>query len=738
MVGIATWLPPCRRAVRRSRRSAPSSSACARSALRGSSAHRGSEIVRGSKRYVHRLTQTPSRKEDLDALVASLITEDAREADEGSLRASAGGDSLRTSTGSDALHESTDEKEKRESAPGARGGTKDAASSPAGSTAAGTAAGTARSTTDDAVARAPAPPTPAPIPQKILYSKEVQTESPPSPELVPTPEPLEEAPATPPRPPTPPPEELGSEFADFVHAKSAVIERVLDEDYDVLTDYTHVPTDAHDPNANALRHVHTFFDAAVLDTRSVTDMDWSSKHPELLAAGYNRQRTPTHDADGLVAVWNMHLRERPEFTFEAPTDVTSVLASPFHPTLYVGGTYSGQILLWDARQRGLPVQRTPLSFSAGAESGHCAPVYSLRMVGTAQAHHLVSASTDGLVCTWTMDMLAKPQESIMLTNPLHPRSADVGIASLDVPADDATRFLLGTEEGNVYGAARYNRAGAAAGLDTEYVYVGHAAPVTRLECHPTPRGRSAPADFSDLFLTSSMDWTSALWRSADRTRSAPQSASGYHYAHANPRIATSTRTNPLAFRGGAANAAPWTVIKPLCRFENQLDYVMDVRWHPHHPALFAQVDVAGRLEMYNLNYSCEVRRTTHAAPAPEHRDARRPRPEPRRVGAPHRHQRPARSRRHGRTRAPLRAPRVGRHAPGGCRVDRDAAGPCIGVAGGDGDALNGAERGGTAAGRAQRSSGPVGRGAGRACGSVGRGAGRACGPLRCVVNGALA
>lgn len=287
------------------------------------------------------------------------------------------------------------------------------------------------------------------------------------------------------------------------------------------------------------------------------------------------------------------------------TDVTSVRASPFHPTLFAGGTYSGQIVLWDMRQRGLPVQRTPLSFSSGAGSGHCAPVYALRIVGNAQAHHLVSASTDGLVCTWAMDMLAKPHESLMLSNPLHPRSAEVGLATLDIPSDDATRFLLGTEEGNVYGATRYDRAGAAAGLDPSFVYVGHAAPVTHLACHPTPRGRAAPVDFSHLFLTSSMDWSTALWRTADRSVHGAPSSNGYHYPHANPRIATSTRTNPLAFRSSAGNHAPWTAVQPLCRFESQQDYVMDVHWHPQHPALFAQCDVAGRLELYNLNASCE-------------------------------------------------------------------------------------------------------------------------------------
>lgn len=34
----------------------------------------------------------------------------------------------------------------------------------------------------------------------------------------------------------------------------------------------------------------------------------------------------------------------------------------FHPNLILGGTYSGQIVLWDNRvQKRTPIQRTPLS-----------------------------------------------------------------------------------------------------------------------------------------------------------------------------------------------------------------------------------------------------------------------------------------------------------------------------------------------------------------------------------------
>ena len=156
------------------------------------------------------------------------------------------------------------------------------------------------------------------------------------------------------------------------------------------------------------------------------------------------------------------MRDRPEMVFTAPNDVVSVLASPFHPHLFVGGTFGGQVLLWDARQRGLPVQRTPWAFSSGGT--HAAPVYALRIAGSAHAHHLWSASTDGLVCTWSLDMLARPQETIPLTNPMHPRSARMHVTSIDAASHDPSRFFVATDEGNVFDAQRVDRAGLQAGL----------------------------------------------------------------------------------------------------------------------------------------------------------------------------------------------------------------------------------------------------------------------------------
>ncbi len=299
------------------------------------------------------------------------------------------------------------------------------------------------------------------------------------------------------------------DFSDFVEQSSKIVERALTDTYDYMKDYRIADDASLDANGAAgsqLRMVRGFGKGdKTFANRSVTGIDWSTRYPELCVVAYNRNDQDEDAPDGLVAVWNMHLGERPEFVFHAQTDVLSVCFSPFHPNLIVGGTYSGQILIWDTRARALPVLKTPLS-----AAGHTHPVYGLKIIGSANAHNLVSASTDGTICWWMLDMLARPQETLELVNTSHPKTDEVAVTTLGLPDQETTSFLVGSEDGNVYAGNRYDRAGLKAGLNMAEVYRGHVGPVTGIDFHPLNSGGAV--DFSDLFLTSSMDWTSRLWR----------------------------------------------------------------------------------------------------------------------------------------------------------------------------------------------------------------------------------
>lgn len=161
------------------------------------------------------------------------------------------------------------------------------------------------------------------------------------------------------------------DFREFVERSTTVIERALDQEYDILANYTlsgaNGVEDDDDEYSNArgsksrrrVKEVAQFYDERWSKKRMISAINWSPKFPELVLAAYTKNPSAPHEPDGLVQVWNMHLHDRPEFVFHAQSDVLAAKFSPFHPNLIIGGAYSGQVLLWDTRAKSAPVQKNP-------------------------------------------------------------------------------------------------------------------------------------------------------------------------------------------------------------------------------------------------------------------------------------------------------------------------------------------------------------------------------------------
>uniref|UniRef100_A0AAQ6A2T1 Dynein, cytoplasmic 1, intermediate chain 2b n=1 Tax=Amphiprion ocellaris TaxID=80972 RepID=A0AAQ6A2T1_AMPOC len=340
------------------------------------------------------------------------------------------------------------------------------------------------------------------------------------------------------------------EFLSFFERGSRIVERALAEQVDVCFDYSGRDLEDKEGDLQAGAKLvlnRQFADERWTKNRVVTCLDWSPQYPELLVASYNNNEDAPHEPDGVALVWNMKYKKAtPEYIFHCQSEVMSAGFAKFHPNLVVGGTYSGQIVLWDNRSnKRTPVQRTPLSAAA-----HTHPVYCVNVVGTQNANNLISISTDGKMCSWSLDMLSQPQDSLEL---VFKQSKAVAVTSMAFPLGDVNNFVVGSEDGSVYTACRH---GSKAGI-TE-VFEGHHGPVTGLSCHSA----GGPVDFSHLFISSSFDWTVKLW---------------------------STKST-----------------RPLYSFEDSCDYVYDSMWSPTHPALFACVDLSGRLDLWNLNNDTEV------------------------------------------------------------------------------------------------------------------------------------
>jgi len=345
-------------------------------------------------------------------------------------------------------------------------------------------------------------------------------------------------------------------FRVFFDRATRITERAIysSEPTEIFNDYAGNRTDveSEDKRGAKLSLNRYFFDEKWSRNRCVTCFDWNAQYPELLLTSYDNNEQSPNDPDGVCLVWNLKFKKKtPEYVFHCQSPVMAASFAKFHPNLVVGGTYSGQLVLWDNRShKKTPVQRSPLSAAA-----HTHPIYCIQVVGTQNAHNVVTISTDGRLCSWSLDMLSAPQDSMELSQ--QKQTARVAVTSVSFPQNDFNNFITGSEEGSIYAASRHEIKG---GINDAplMVFEGHQGPVTAVHFHPV----QTQVDFSHLFLSTSFDWTVKLWSTKEKY--------------------------------------------PLHSFEDNNDYLYDVKWSPTHPALFATADGMGRIDLWNLNNDTEL------------------------------------------------------------------------------------------------------------------------------------
>lgn len=363
-----------------------------------------------------------------------------------------------------------------------------------------------------------------------------------------------------------------TEYTHFIDQSLKVISRALQPDYDILTDYGAASTqetkgDQLISQTNQLYSDHS-------KGRAVTFLDWSPRYPELIASAHTEKNSDSNASRGLVQIWNLNMPTWPEYVLNANTNVLAVCFSPFESNLVFGTGYNGQVISWDLRAGSHPILVSPLT-----GTGHTHPTFCLSISGTQNANNLITASTDGVVCTWTPDILVKPQDRLVLESPFASRVEDVAPTALAVSPRDPTLFLVGTEKGSILQCNKFSQAGLKAGIDPRGYYKGHLSPVTSMDFHPS-RG---PLDMGNYMLTSGLDWSIKLWKMRPFTGAVPTTAS----LHSWNSISTATA---------------YEAILDLKRD----DSVYDVAWNPNHPSIFASVDGQGYLEVWDLAKDFEV------------------------------------------------------------------------------------------------------------------------------------
>jgi len=358
--------------------------------------------------------------------------------------------------------------------------------------------------------------------------------------------------------------EQTSEFKNFFETAVRVVDHALSHTYDFTIDYLADGGDAEDTKDEKLVRKCKLLDEKRTGARAVTSIAWSNDSRSMLLSSYAGQLDPMSlDPDGTVLTWNVNSPNRAEGQFSCNS---AVLIAQFHPTspnLIVGGCRSGQVVIWDTRAKKTPIDRTSLS------RGHTYPIYALRCLPVVSNNeNLMTVSTDSLLCQWSDTNLHDPAYEIDLNQKLKDSDQkeltatdEITTTSFDFAGNDTNNIILGSDEGKIYKARLNDQHGIWHTVDA------HDAPVTNVQFHPSQK--DATDGKTDLYLTSSYDWTVKLW---------------------------SNKIN-----------------KALYTFESARDYVFDVQWSTVHPSVFASGDGTGKVDAWNLaldtdvpNYSVQV------------------------------------------------------------------------------------------------------------------------------------
>lgn len=294
------------------------------------------------------------------------------------------------------------------------------------------------------------------------------------------------------------------------------------------------------------------YSCALTEGQNVSCMCFNTQNQDLLAAGYGGFQFGG-DRPGLILFWSLKNPHYPVKFFRTKHSVTSVDFSSEHPHLLSVGMYNGGVAIYDIRDE----TDKPALESQHSTGKHSEPVWGVKWV-TKEAQKggrqsLTSISTDGTVYQWSMKKGLVPHELMQLKrinnraqfqgSHMDSISREASGLCFDFPINDGTQYFAGTEDGLIHKCSvSYEQP-----LEN---YYGHTGPVYKVRCSPF---------CSDVFLSCSADWTTALWMQNKQ--------------------------------------------EPAITFQSGHDYITDICWSPVNSCVFSLVSRDSRLEIWNLEKS---------------------------------------------------------------------------------------------------------------------------------------
>mmetsp|Transcript_16516 Transcript_16516/g.19091 ORF Transcript_16516/g.19091 Transcript_16516/m.19091 type:complete len:390 (-) Transcript_16516:224-1393(-) len=341
-----------------------------------------------------------------------------------------------------------------------------------------------------------------------------------------------------------------NEFQNFFMKASRLVERGLFSDIDVIGSFERLEVEEGETSTSKSQKMSekiTFLKDNPI-RRAITNLEWSPKHKELFLCSYftPENEWDPNETNGLVNIFSTQMPSAPELTLTCQSEITSCIFHPIEPYLVVGGTFSGNVIVWDMREKhNYPVVKTPTAASI--------MIKGIRVVGSQNANNIITVSNDGIICVWSLNMMKEPQKKVDLSGSVQ----ELSLHCIDIPEGETNQFYIGGEDSKIYQAKIHTKSEKDVNISESYE--GHTASILSLHCHPTIEQRKS--EVSNLLLSTGADWNIGIW---------------------NPK----TRKDPILLHDSDVE-------------------IYDAQWSPVHPSVFAACNGNGQIELWDIQKETE-------------------------------------------------------------------------------------------------------------------------------------
>uniref|UniRef100_A0A7S1SU03 Uncharacterized protein n=1 Tax=Tetraselmis chuii TaxID=63592 RepID=A0A7S1SU03_9CHLO len=311
----------------------------------------------------------------------------------------------------------------------------------------------------------------------------------------------------------------------------------------------------------------------------VTGVAWNESG-NVVAASLGR-----HDVEGWCASpgalvsWNLVRRDldpgRPDSQLETDSCLMCCAFHPRHPALIAGGTFNGQLVVWDLSREG----DTQIGCSKSTDTTHREPICQVRWQYNAEAaarhankdeaYHIITLGNEGRVLVWQWTKLDNPiyGYELVYRNPRSHKMVTWGATALAFQAaqkGDTGSFVAGAEGGAIFKCLLDHNEAMCHDFQQQLTdgkvpklrspvkadYSGHSGPVHDLSSSPFQR---------NIFASCGADGTLRVYNMLQVT--------------------------------------------PVMQLEPSESYLFGCRWSPFRPLVLAAAAGDGQVFLYDLNKS---------------------------------------------------------------------------------------------------------------------------------------